>query len=270
MNVPAARTMVDLSRPRSARSMVGLDIEEWRASVGLSKYDAQNALGFRNSNHYNRMCESSLLDPQLELLIRLYEESPCARGWKRFGLQELYLLMYGKDLETFKGTRYEKYAAVDLGTRFCKMFNRSSARQYQWLGSDMQRNESELNANAVIECILAKLYQVDDPKEVLERLAKKVWLLRGEDLDLEYRVPTLSMPPSREKTGRKSKVGGTSAPRAAKAPKVKAEKSKARPKAAPAKKVNAPAVKKVAAKKAAPASKPPASKPAAKKIVKNK
>ena len=206
MNAAAARPKVDLSKPRSHRPMLGLDIEEWRGELGLSKYDAQYALGFRNSNHYNKMCQEPLLPVALELLIRLYEVSPVARGWDKFTMRELFALMYGPDLEAFKGTRFETYARVDLGTRFAKFFDRSSARQYQWLGDDPKRNDSELNAYSVMECILGKLRQVEDPKATLERTAKKVWELRGVDLDSEFRVPTPDNPPVREKTGRKRSV----------------------------------------------------------------
>lgn len=79
----------------------------------------------------------------------------------------------------------------------------------------------------MIECILSKLKQVDDPREVLERVAKKVWALRGVDLDTEFRIPTPEHPPTREKTGRK--------------PGVKSKKA-----AAPA----APAARKAAARRA--------------------
>ena len=200
------RPLVDLSKPRSQRPMMGLDIEEWRGEHNLSKYDAQYALGFRNSNHYNKMCALPLLPEALELLIRLYEEVPRERGWARYAIKELFHLMYDPALEPFVGTELETWARVDLGTRFAKIFGRSSARQYQWLSDDRRRNDTDLPAYAVIECILSKLKQVDDPREVLERVAKKVWAMRGVDLDVEFRVPTPDFPPTREKTGRKPGV----------------------------------------------------------------
>lgn len=201
----ASRPQVDMSKPRSQRAMIGLDIEEWRSELGLSKYDAQHALGFRNSNQYNVMCGGAELPVSLELLIRLYEESPVARGWSKFTLRELFSLMYAPVLEDFKGSQFETHAAVDLGTRFCKMFDRSSARQYQWLGEDAKRNDSELNAYSVVECILGKLHQIQNPAQVFERVAKRVWAFRGVDLDVEHRIPSLDQPPVRKKSGRKSK-----------------------------------------------------------------
>jgi len=200
--------VIDLTKPRSHRPMTGLDIEQWRAERGMEKYDAQYALGFRNSNHYNKMCLEPILPAALELLIRIYEDSPIipGPGWPKYSLPDLFMQMYGEALDSFKGTKYETYAKVDLGTRFTKIFDRSSARQYQWLVEDTKRNDSDLNANAVMERILAKLHSLDDPKEVLERVARKVWLLRGVDLATEFPVPSLDNPPTRQKTGRKSKL----------------------------------------------------------------
>lgn len=216
---------VDLTKPRSRRPMTGLDIEEWRADRGMTKYDTQYALGFRNSNHYNKMCLKPILPAELELLIRLYEESPLITGpgWEKYSLPALFNLMYGNELAVFSDTRDATYAKVDLGTRFTKMFNRSSPRQYQWLDEAATRNESEINAYAVMERILAKLHHVDDPKGLLERVARKVWFLRGFDLDAVHPVPTPDSPPTRQKTGRKSRIlvgGARKSARLAKPPVV--------------------------------------------------
>jgi hypothetical protein len=205
MKHPVEAQVIDMTLPRSKRPMVGLDIEEWRTSLDLSKFKSQYALGFRNINHYNRIAEGGLLSIDLELLIRLYEESPKAIGWEKYTIKQLFELMYGEDLKQFEGTRFETYALVDLGTRFTRIFGRSPSRKYQWLREDSTTNSNDLKTYAVMECILAKLYQLPNPKEVLERVAKKVWKLRGHDLDIENPIPTLTNPPTRQKTGRKSK-----------------------------------------------------------------
>lgn len=205
MKHPVEAQVIDMTLPRSKRPMVGLDIEEWRTSMNLSKFKSQYALGFRNINHYNRIAEGGLLPIDLELLIRLYEESPQAIGWDKYTIKQLFELMYGEDLKQFEGTRFETYALVDLGTRFTRIFGRSPSRKYQWLKEDSTTNANDLKTYAVMECILAKLHQLPNPKEVLERQAKKVWKLRGHDLDIENPIPTLANPPTRQKTGRKSK-----------------------------------------------------------------
>ena len=63
--------VVDVTLPRSRRPMIGLDIEEWRAELALSKFEAQHALGFRNSNHYNKICSRDLLPFELASVLLL-------------------------------------------------------------------------------------------------------------------------------------------------------------------------------------------------------
>lgn len=196
--------MVDMTRPRAERPLIGLDIEEWRGELDLSKYQAQYALGFRNSNHYNNMCWAPILPVPIEILLRLYEESPIVPGWDMFKLKELFELMYSPYLEPFVGSREETFAKVDLGTRFTKLFDRSSARHYQWLRDDPKKSASDLSTYSDVECILSKLKQVENPGETLERIAKRVWQLRGVNLDSVCPIPTLEQPPTRRKTGRKS------------------------------------------------------------------
>jgi hypothetical protein len=197
---------IDMKKPRDRRPMIGFDIEQWRGENRLSKYDAQFALGFRNSNHYNKMCNSQVLPLATELIIRLYDEHPYARGWDRFTLRELFDLMYGNALKPFKGRPDETYAKVDLGSRFCRLFGRSPGRQYQWLDAPGTKNTEELAAYADVATMLSKLKQLAQPGEVLERLATKAYQLRGVDLDAEFPVPTLQHPPKREKTGRKPRL----------------------------------------------------------------
>jgi hypothetical protein len=248
----AAAIQLDMTKPASRRPLTGFDIEQWRLDLNLSKYDAQVALGFRNSNHYNKMCMEPILPVALELLLRLYEEAPCARGWEAYTMRELFDLMYGENLAVFHNTRHEVYAKVDLGVRFTRIFDRSSARHYEWLEAAATKNDRELNAYSVMACILSKLKQVKDPKEVLDRLSKRVWTLRGVDLDAECPIPTLANPPTREKTGRKS-AKAIARPKP-KAPLKRAKKAAAKkPKKVAAKATTRPAAKKTATRKRAPA-----------------
>ena len=55
--------IVDPSKPRSRRPLMGYDIEQWRGEQGLSKFKAQAALGFRNANHYNKICQRAGCGP---------------------------------------------------------------------------------------------------------------------------------------------------------------------------------------------------------------
>lgn len=251
--------VIDMTLPRSRRPMIGLDIEEWRAELAMPKFDTQHALGFRNSNHYNKICNLELLPFELELLVRLYEDNPVARGWSRYSLVELFNVMYAHDRDVFKGTPHEKHAQVDLGNRFTKLLGRSPARQYSWLKEGPPTATKELKAYAVIECILSKLHQVKNPRETLERVSKMAWALRGVDIDTLYPVPTLQNPPKREPTGRKSNeykaardAGGVLPPK-----KVQSEKK-------PVSKVTPIRALKKAVAKTAPAKRGKAATPAAK------
>lgn len=214
--------LVDLTKPRDKRPLVGLDIEQWRGENGLGKYDAAHALGFRNTNHYNAECQQPVLRLETELLLRIYMEYPGARAWEKFKLPELFDLMYGKYLKPFVGTDLETFARVDLAERFTALFGKSAARQYEWLDT---KREKAPSANAYIDAVLSKLKAVPHPKDVLENTARKCLALRGVDLDRQYPIPTRENPPQREKTGRKGTPKRTTARSKPRVSKVAAKKS---------------------------------------------
>jgi hypothetical protein len=184
---------------------MGYDIEQWRGELGLSKFEAQAALGFRNANHYNKICLMEIIPVSIEIIVRLYLEFPKARGWKKYSLQELFNLMYGEQLAVFEGRPDYTAARVDLGNRFTRLFDRSSSRKYNWLRDDDRGSGSREFGGAYsdVETILAILKEVPNPKEVFERVAIHVFTLRGVDIEHEHRVPTLDLPPVRRKTGRR-------------------------------------------------------------------
>jgi len=221
---------IDPSKPRSKRPLMGYDIEQWRGEMMLSKFKAQAALGFRNANHYNKMCLLPIIPESIEIIIRLYLDFPRAPGWEKYSLQELFNLMYGEQLAAFEGRKDYTAAKVDLGNRYTRMFNRSPSRKYNWLREDDSSGEREFGgAYSDVETILTLLKQVEDPKAVFERIARQVFALRGVDIEALHPVPTLASPPTRLKTGRKAE------PKPAKPPRSKREE--------PAAKVNARASK---------------------------
>ncbi|HWS26705.1 MAG TPA: hypothetical protein VN259_09075 [Xanthomonadales bacterium] len=183
---------------------MGYDIEQWRGELGLSKFKAQAALGFRNANHYNKICQMPVIPASIEIIVRLYLEYPKAPGWKKFTQQELFDLMYGDKLAAFEGRSDYTAAKVDLGNRFTRLFDRSSSRKYNWLREDTQGDREFGGAYSDVETILTILKEIPNPKEVFERVAGQVLALRGVNLDTEHRIPTPEMPPTRRKTGRKA------------------------------------------------------------------
>lgn len=200
----AAAINIDMSKPISMRPLKGFDIEQWVWSAGLSKHEAHFALGFRNANHYALMCKSGILPVTLEVLIRLYYRFPDARGWGKFTTRDLYDRLYSNYEEAFEaGSKQRLHAQVDLGSRFCKLFGRSVARQYEWIRD--AKSEGDVQQYAEIDAILAKLHEVDkhtDAALMFEEVALLVGTLRGIDIDAMYPIPTPDSPPLRKKAGR--------------------------------------------------------------------
>ena len=195
---------IDMSKPITIRPLKGLDIEQWVWSAGLSKHEAHFALGFRNANHYSLMCKRGMLPVTLEVLIRLYYRFPDARGWGKFTTRDLYDRLYGKYEEAFEaGTKQRLHAQVDLGSRFCKLFGRSVARQYEWIRDAKPDDDGQQYAE--IDAILAKLHEVNkhtDAALTFQEVALMVSKLRGVDIDAMHPIPTPDRPPLRKKVGR--------------------------------------------------------------------
>jgi hypothetical protein len=231
----ASAIYIDASLPRSQRPLMGYDIEQWRGELRLPKFDAQHALGFRNANHYNKICREAVLPPSIEIIVRIYLEYPHAPSWDRYTLQDLFHVMYGKELAVFEGRKDYKAARVDLGNRFTQLFGRSSSRKYNWLklrgdvGIDTQGDRGFGGAYADVDRILCLMKSVPDPRRVLEQIAFKVFALRGIDIDAMFPIPTLESPPKRRKTGRRAEPRLTPVKAAAR----KAATPKAKPAAEP-------------------------------------
>lgn len=264
----------DLSVHRSQRPMCGLDLEEWRGLLKLSKFDAESALGFRSASLYNREAARKVLPVRTEILVRLYDEKPENYPWTRLTFKELFAMMYGKQVDLFDGEMQAR-ARNDLEARFTVLFGRSPTRGYAWLrGDESQGDERSHGGNkassyATIERILQKLTQWDDPGAVFERVAMRCLQMRGVDIDQIFPVPTLERPPERGRPGRKPSPEGPLRGRAARkaaesASALGAEATKPAAKKAAAKKpaTKKPAVKKATAKKAAVKSVPPKKKTA--------
>lgn len=198
MNMEFKPTPLTTDRP-----LTGDDIEAWRMQHGLSMDDAAYALGI--ANYKKKASSPEVIEYALELLMRLYDESPKHGVWPldRITMQYLFESMYGAQLAVFTGTEHAVTARVDLQTRFAKLLGRSKGRAYRWL----DRNEIDASINnrtqESVQSILGKLSQLKSPGATLERLGALIWRLRGEDIDTLHPIPTLKHPPRREKRGRR-------------------------------------------------------------------
>lgn len=252
---------------RAYRPLSGLDIEDWRGTHKLSKFDAEAALGFRSVIAYNRECRREVLPIRTEILLRLYEKRPENYPWTRLSFKTLFQQMYGEFIDRFNDPEVQLRARADLEARFTVLFGRSPTRGYAWLrGGDEQAGrkgvKDEPSSYATIERILQKLTQWDNPGEMFETIATQSLKLRGIDIDEIFPIPTLERPPQRGRPGRKPRgevVEIPAAPREKRPPPAKAAAvKKATPTPpAPVKRVIAaksPApAKKTASKKVAPA-----------------
>lgn len=218
------------------RPFRGTDIVQFQGRHKLDKDDVSYYLGIR---HLSAKCREPELDYSLELLMRLYNENPCPPPFRkdRITLQQLFEMMYGKQVAEFVGTEFEVEAKVDLQNRFSMLFGRSKGRAYRWLNSDA----IEAGTHSDVLGILGKLSQVKNPGETLERLGKLIWGLRGTDVDALFPIPTKKNPPFRRPRGRKPAAERAAATVESKG-KATSAKIKAELKAVPAK-------KRVAAKK---------------------
>lgn len=197
----------DLTLPRAGRPMCGLDLEEWRGMLKLTKFDAESALGFRSTTLYNRECERRVLPVRTEILLRLYDEKPENYPWKSLSFKQLFNMMYGKYITQF-GPELQGRARNDLEARFTVLFGRSPSRGYAWLrGDDSMSDDSggaaKPSSYATIERILQKLTQWPDPGATFERIASQSLRLRGVNIDEIFPIPTLERPPQRDRPGRR-------------------------------------------------------------------
>lgn len=182
----------------SHRPIVGLDLEEWRGMVKLSKFDASAALGFRSATMYNRECSRKVLAVSIEILLRLYMEKPESYPWTQLTFKELFSQMYDRYIDAFAfDPDLQSRARGTLEARFTVFFGRSPTRGYTWLRGE------EGDSYATVNRIMQKLTQWENPGETFERIASQTLRLRGVDIDELFPIPTPENPPMRGKPGRK-------------------------------------------------------------------
>lgn len=233
----------------SARPMSGQDLWRFRSRHQLQTHDAIYALGIQNSAIYNKLSKISAPDKLpfvLEMLIRLYDRHPGHAPWGEVTAMQAFERVYGEHQRMFRGTSHEKEARLALYRRFTALFGRSVFTAYRWLESDGKGKQA-------VNKIFQKLLTLENPRKVLEDIAKLMYRVRGVDLDQMCPLPTLENPPAPRRRGplpkaeREAQVAAAFASAAAKpvAKKVKkAAPAKApKPIAKPSKPVKRPAAK---------------------------
>lgn len=207
-------SQVDLMKSREFRPLIWPDVNDWWEGLGLPSSDIDLALmriyGYRNTNQLKAAKQDNVLQPTREILQRLFFLEPRPQSWWSLTLPELFDEMYGAALKKFEGTILWEHARVDLGARFCRMFDRSPGRQFEWLwaGKSNTSGHSEPGGSSPgrsytdVSMILLKLKDFDNPGKVFESVALQTWAVRGVDLNKTHPIPTPDSPPKRSKVGR--------------------------------------------------------------------
>lgn len=181
----------------STRPMSGQDLWRFRSRHQLQTHDAIYALGIQNSAIYNKLSKISApnkLPFVLEMLVRLYDRHPGHAPWGEVTAMQAFERVYGEHQRMFRGTGCEKEARLALYRRFTALFGRSVYTAYRWL-------ESDGNGKQAVNKIFQKLLTLENPRKVLEDIAKLMYRVRGVDLDQMCPLPTLENPPAPRRRG---------------------------------------------------------------------
>lgn len=186
---------IDLQLDPSKRPLAGLDIDHFRSRHELQTVDVIYALCIQNSAAYNKIVRVPHLSYTMEMLIRLYDLYPENAPWKSITPNQAFDILYGDVVEQFRGTEFENEARLALYRRFTAACGRSIYTAYRWI-------KSGGNSKRGITNIFAKLSIIDNPRQVLETLARSMYKSRGViDFDDYCPMPTLENPPLPKRRG---------------------------------------------------------------------
>lgn len=190
----AAADEIDFSVSSDERPMTGLDLEAWRGRHALSVIDASLALALPSAFHYNKLSRTEgPLDQTMEILLRVYDEFPGPPAWSYPTIRQLFESFYGQERDAFfraQGPEYSGYARSRLFARFAAIFGRSMFSAHRWI----ERNGK---VQADVARIQAKTVDMRDPRNDLERIAARVWRLRGVDFESHFPQLGTTLPDNR-------------------------------------------------------------------------
>jgi hypothetical protein len=184
----AANVEIDFTVDPRERPLTGIDLDQWRAVMGITSADVAYALAIPPSKLASRCRARAALSLDLEILIRLYEKAPGPPTWYPPSMREVYEALYKADQGQFAaahGQRGPGYARQGYYARFAALFGRTLHNAYRWI-------DYGGNVRADMSRIAGKLWQlpVDERKLTLEHLSRRAWKMRGIDFDLEFPEPT--------------------------------------------------------------------------------
>jgi len=184
----AAQVDIDFTVDPRERPLTGIDLDQWRAEMGITSRDVAYALAISPGKLAAHCRARAPLSLDLEILVRLYEKSPGPPPWYPPTMRQVYECMYRVDQEQFAlthGPRATAYARQGYYARFAALFGRTLHNAYRWL-------DYGGNVRADLSRMTGKLWQIPEGerKLTLEHLSRRAWKLRGVDFDREFPEPT--------------------------------------------------------------------------------
>lgn len=190
----------ELLKPWSERPLTGRDVDTLCKRFELNASEFASALGLQNRFAFAQLLRSSKVIPfDVEMLCRLYDESPSPAPWRKYDADEVFKAMYGSmiDQACKEGGDDRNYIEMQYSKRFTSALDRSSSTAYRW----MEKSEGS-GARLVIDLLLRKIMSMPNPREALERVSTIVHRVRGGDFEMRGPAPIPGAP--RSKRGRAS------------------------------------------------------------------
>jgi hypothetical protein len=191
----------ELLKPWSERPLTGLDVDTLCKRFDLNASEFASALGLQNRFAFAKLLRSSKVIPfDVEMLCRLYDESPSPAPWRKYEADEVFKAMYGSVIDRIcrEGPDEDRdYIEMQYSKRFTSALDRSSSTAYRW----MEKAEGS-GARLVIDLLMRKIMSMPNPREALERVSTIVHRVRGGDFETRGPAPVPGAP--RSKRGRAS------------------------------------------------------------------
>lgn len=194
----------------SSRPLIGADVSAFFSDRAINSRAAVYALGLVNQYGYARLLSeeaNQILKFPMEFMIRLCMEHPTIPPWTSRPMLETFGIIYGPVLDQFRDSGHEEMARVMLYIRMTGLLGRSSFSAYRWL-------ERGSKASPLVQLILSKIVEHDEPRLVAESISETVWRLRGVDFNRAFPLPTLDMLSKMKHIGGRLPRGGIERTRA--------------------------------------------------------
>lgn len=169
------------------RPMIWRDMAEFSARHSRTIADMVYDMVLLTNHAYSTKTPQRTVVPfDLEFLTRLYDLYPSSCAWNRPSIRDMFELMYSDLLKEFTPAN-EPAARLAMGRRYAKMLGRVDTAQYRWLTEDGKITRRLGN-------IMSKVEEAAkggvNPREMFEGIGKRMWELRGFDIDKYFPLPT--------------------------------------------------------------------------------